>query len=165
MSSPALALDPTAASRRSRLLSGLIATSADPVQAVLRLTLGLVMLPHAAQKLFGWFGGYGIEGTMGFLTATLGIPAPLAGLALVAEIAGAIGLTLGLLGRVAALGIAAVMIGAIVTSHLPFGFFMNWSGAQGGEGFEYHLLAIALSVAVMVRGSGSWSLDRALWGR
>jgi putative oxidoreductase len=140
----------------------LIRTPNDKIQTVLRVTLGVVMFPHGAQKVLGWFGGYGFSGTMGFFTGTMGIPAVFAVLAIAAEFAGALGLITGLLSRVAAFGIASVMAVAILTAHLQNGFFMNWTGAQKGEGFEYHLLALALSVAVIVRGGGAYSLDRKL---
>ena len=126
-----------------------------------RLALGLVMFPHGAQKMLGWFGGYGFTGTMGFFTGQ-GIPAPLVFLAIAAEFFGSIGLIVGLLGRVAAFGIFCNMVVAILTVHMSNGFFMNWFGKQAGEGFEYHLLAIGLAVAVMIGGSGAASIDRAL---
>lgn len=145
-----------------RPLLALLRTDHDRVALLLRLALGLVILPHGAQKLLGWFGGHGFEGTMGYFTGALGIPAAVAFLVILAESAGALALVTGFLGRVSAAGIAAVMAGAVLTSHLQHGFFMNWSGQQAGEGFEYHLLAIAIAVALMVRGSGAWSLDRLL---
>jgi putative oxidoreductase len=148
---------------RPSLLRRLLATGDDPVALGVRLTLGLVMLPHGLQKTLGLFGGYGFEGTMGFFTGTMHIPWPLALAAILAESLGALALVLGLFGRVAAFGIAANMAVAALTSHLANGFFMNWFGNQAGEGFEYHLLALALAGAVMVRGSGRWSLDRLLW--
>ena len=138
----------------------LIATNAnDRTATLLRLTLGIVMFPHGAQKMLGWFGGYGFNGTMGFFTGQMGIPAVFAVLAILAEFAGSLGLISGLLSRVAAFGIAANMTVAILTSHLSNGFFMNWYGNQTGEGFEYHLLALGIAIAVMVRGSGSASVD------
>jgi putative oxidoreductase len=127
---------------------------------VLRLTLAVVMFPHGAQKLLGWFGGYGFEGTMGFLTGGIGLPVVLAALVIGIEFFAPIALAVGFLSRAAALGIAAVMMGAVVTTHLPFGFFMNWSGAQGGEGFEFHLLVLGMAAALMIRGSGALSVDR-----
>ncbi len=142
------------------MLRKLVSTSDDRTQALLRITLGAVMFPHGAQKALGLFGGYGFSGTMGFFTGTMGIPAPFAFLAIAAEFAGALGLIFGLFSRVAALGIASVMAVAIATVHAQNGFFMNWTGTQKGEGFEYHLLVLALSVAVLVRGSGAFSLDR-----
>ena len=124
-----------------------------------RGALALVMFPHGAQKLFGWFGGYGFRGTMGFLTGGAHLPSPVAFLVIAIESFGALALSMGALTRVAALGIVAVMLGAILTVHLPSGFFMNWSGAQAGEGIEYHLLAIALALPLIVRGGGRWSVD------
>lgn len=144
-------------------LTRLLATPDDPVLLGVRLTLGLVMLPHGLQKTLGLFGGYGFEGTLGFFTGTLGIPWAFALAAILAESLGALALVLGLFGRVAALGIAANMLVAALMSHVANGFFMNWFGNQGGEGFEYHLLALALAAVVMVRGSGRASLDRR-WG-
>lgn len=125
-----------------------------------RVVLGLVMFPHGAQKVLGWFGGYGLAGTLGYFTDTLHIPAPIAFLVIVAESFGALALVLGLGTRLAALGIAAVMTGAVLMSHLSHGFFMNWFGNQKGEGFEYHLLALALAVPLVVQGGGAWALDR-----
>lgn len=127
-----------------------------------RLGLGLVMLPHGAQKLLGWFGGHGFSGTMGFFTGALHVPAPLAFLVIMAESLGAAALVLGLGTRLAAFGLSATMLGAIFMAHLGNGFFMNWSGQQGGEGFEYHLLALAISVPLTVWGAGAFSLDRLL---
>lgn len=138
----------------------LIATNDDWSATLVRITLGLVMFPHGAQKMLGWFGGYGFSGTMGFFTQQMGIPAAFALLAILAEFAGALGLITGLLSRVAAFGIASVMVVAILTTHLGNGFFMNWAGNQKGEGFEYHILALGLAVAVIIRGSGALSLDR-----
>lgn len=124
-----------------------------------RLVLGAVILPHGAQKLLGLFGGYGFAGTMGFFTGTLGLPAPLGWLVIAAESIGALALVAGLATRLTAFGIAAVMLGAVWFAHLPHGFFMNWTGAQGGEGFEYHLLALALALPLIVKGGGALSVD------
>lgn len=146
----------------ARALHALTATHAGLASTVLRVTLGAVMFPHGAQKVLGWFGGYGISGTMGFLTGQVGLPTPIAALVLFAEFFGSIALILGLFSRAAAVGIISVMIGAIVTTHLPNGFFMNWTGQQAGEGFEYHLLAIGLALAILIQGSGRYSLDRVL---
>jgi putative oxidoreductase len=115
---------------------------------------------HGAQKVLGWFGGYGFEATMNAFTTQMGIPVVFAFLAIAAEFLGGLGLVFGLLTRVAALGIASVMAVAIVMVHAQFGLFMNWSGTQQGEGYEYHLLAIAIAVALMVKGAGALSLDR-----
>ena len=140
----------------------LIGTADDSVIAILRLVLGAVFFAHGAQKALGWFGGYGFSGTMGFFTQAMHIPAPLAFLAICAEFLGGIGLIVGLLGRVAAFGIACNMLVAVVMVHWHFGLFANWFGNQKGEGFEYHLLALAIALAVMIKGSGAFSIDRAL---
>lgn len=133
--------------------------------AAQRAVLGLVIFPHGLQKTAGWFGGYGFDGTMGYFTGALGIPAPLAFLVIVAETAGAVGLVLGLGTRLAAAGAALVMAGAAVMVHAPHGFFMNWGGQAGGEGFEYHLLALALALPLVVRGAGRFSIDAWLSAR
>ena len=127
---------------------------------LIRVVLGAVILPHGLQKTFGLFGGYGWEGTMGFFTGQMGIPAALAVLAILAESIGAVALMAGFLGRVAALGIIGVMVGAVTTVHANVGFFMNWNGTQAGEGFEYHLLAVAMGVLIVWKGSGAYSVDR-----
>ena len=138
----------------------LIATTDDSIPLISRVVLGLVILPHGLQKALGLFGGYGFEGTVGYMTST-GIPYAFAVLAIVAEVAGSLGLILGLFGRVAAFGVASVMAVAALMVHRTH-FFMNWTGTQGAEGFEFHLLALALASVVMIRGSGRFSLDRAI---
>jgi putative oxidoreductase len=126
---------------------------------VLRLALGLAMFPHGAQKVLGWFGGPGFSQALAMFTTKMHIPAPLALLVIVAEFFGALGLITGLLTRVAAFGILCDMLGAVILVHWSNGFFMNWSGKQAGEGFEYHLLAIGISLALLIRGAGRWSFD------
>jgi len=140
----------------------MLSTDRDRSLLLQRVALGAIMLPHGAQKLLGWFGGYGFSGTMDFFTGTMHIPAPLGFLIILGETLGALGLVLGAGTRVAAFGIAAIMVGAMATTHLPFGFFMNWFGAQKGEGVEYHLLALALALPLLVRGGGLLSIDAAL---
>ena len=140
----------------------LLATSNDWTLALLRLVMGVIFFAHGAQKALGWFGGYGFSGTMGFFTQMMHIPAPFAFLAICAEFLGGLGLILGALGRIAAFGITCNMVVAVLMIHHNFGLFMNWSGQQKGEGFEYHLLAIAIAVVLMARGSGAFSVDRAL---
>jgi putative oxidoreductase len=137
-------------------------TTDDFVVTILRLALGAVFFAHGAQKVLGWFGGYGLRSTFGFFTQQRHIPAPLAVLAIAAEFLGGIGLIIGFLGRVAAFGIACDMGVAVALVHRHFGFFANWSGTQQGEGFEYHMLAITIALAIMIRGSGALSLDRSL---
>ncbi len=140
-------------------------TEDDRVATLLRLALGLVILPHGLQKVFGWFGGGGLAGTAGFFEQGLGVPVILASLVIAAEFLGALGLITGFLSRVSAAGIGMVMIGAVYLVHWNVGFFMNWSGGQSGEGFEYHILALALALAVVVRGGGSLSVDRLIFSR
>jgi putative oxidoreductase len=140
----------------------LLATPDDWTITLLRLVLGVVFFMHGAQKALGWFGGYGFSGTMGFFTQQMHIPAVFAFLAICAEFLGGMGLILGLLGRIAAFGIACNMVIATLMVHAQFGIFMNWSGQQKGEGFEYHLLAMVIALTLMVKGSGAFSVDRVL---
>jgi putative oxidoreductase len=144
------------------MLRRLIQTGDDVSLSFLRLVLGLVIFPHGAQHLLGWFGGPGPQVTMEIYTATFGIPAIFGVLGIVAEFFGPLGLVVGLLGRVAALGVAGVMVTAALLVHLPFGFFQDWFGNQQGEGIEFFILATAMALVVIVKGSGAWSLDRAL---
>jgi putative oxidoreductase len=139
----------------------LLSTSGDWGLTVLRLALGVVIFPHGIQKTLGWFGGAGFHATMGFFTQG-GIPVVLAFLAICAEFLGGLGLIVGFLSRIAAFGILCVMCVAVFRVHIPNGFFMNWGGNQKGEGFEFHILAIGIAIAIMVRGAGALSLDRAL---
>ena len=122
--------------------------------------LGIVMFPHGMQKLFGWFGGPGLAGTYHQFTEGMHLPALLAILVILAESLGSIGLIVGCLTRVAAFGILCNMIGAVALVHWPNGFFMNWSGRQAGEGFEYHLLAITIATAIILAGAGNFSIDK-----
>ena len=140
----------------------LVSTSNDFTYTIVRLVLGVVFFAHGAQKMLGWFGGYGFSGTMNFFTHMMHIPAPFAFLAICAEFFGGLGLLVGLLSRVAAFGISVNMLVAIFTVHIHNGFFANWTGQQKGEGFEYHLLALALLLVVMIKGAGALSIDRAL---
>ena len=145
-----------------KTLQLLLKTDNSPAQLIARLVLGIVFFAHGAQLTLGWFGGYGYTGSMGFFTGTMHIPALFAFLAIFAQFAGSIALILGVLSRLAALGIAIVMVVAIATVHVKVGFFMNWYGNQKGEGYEYHLLAIALALVVMIKGAGPVSIDAAL---
>ena len=134
-------------------------TPAEIYLTACRLILGGVMLAHASQKVFGWFGGPGFSATLDSFRNHLGIPLILATLAILAEFVGSIGLIVGFLGRAAAVCIIAVMVGAILLVHLDYGFFMNWTGTGRGEGFEYHLLAIGLALPLLAKGSGAYSVD------
>src|ERR1700704_2396912 len=144
------------------MLRRLLGTDDSAATATLRLVLGVVCFAHGAQKMLGWFGGPGFSGSMGLFTGYLHIPAPLAFLAITAEFFGGLGLILGFLTRIAAFGITVTMLVAIATVHAPVGFFMNWSGTQKGEGFEYHLLVLAITAFLMIRGAGAFSIDRAI---
>ena len=138
----------------------LFATHDSWSQLILRVTLGVVMFPHGAQKLLGWFGGYGFSGTMDMFMNKMGIPAALAFLVIMTEFFGSLGLILGFLTRLAAFGVFCIMVVAIAMVHWPNGFFMNWTGKQAGEGFEYHLLAIGIALVVMIYGAGKGSVDQ-----
>lgn len=128
---------------------------------VLRLALGVVMFPHGLQKTLGLFGGPGFHAMMAGFTAG-GIPPVLAFLAICAESLGGLGLIVGLFSRIAAFGILCVMLVAVFKVNLAFGFFINWAGNQKGEGIEFHVLAIAIAIAILIRGGGALSFDRAL---
>jgi len=144
------------------MIRRIYATDDSAATAILRVVLGIVFFAHGAQKMLGWFGGFGFAGTMGFFTGMMHIPAPLAFLAIAAEFFGGIGLILGFLTRIAAFGIGVNMLVAIMTVHHSFGFFMNWAGTQKGEGFEFHLLVLAMAAFLMIRGGGAFSIDRLL---
>jgi len=139
----------------------LISTSNDVALTILRLVLGVVFFAHGAQKLLGWFGGYGLTATVGAFTH-MGMPAPIVYLIIATEFFGGLGLILGFLTRIPALGIGCLMVGAIFLVHMPNGFFMNWANNQKGEGIEYHLMAIAMAAVLLLRGAGAFSVDRAL---
>jgi putative oxidoreductase len=159
--SPTVAVDPLRSA-----LHALLATDAAAAPLVARVSLGLLLFPHGAQHALGWFGGYGFAGTFGWMTDTLGFPAPLAALAIVVELLAPIALLLGIGSRLAALGLVGLMAGAI-TTHLSNGFFMNWFGTlpAGAEGFEYHLVVVALAAVVVIAGAGAGSVDRLLVAR
>lgn len=142
------------------LLRTMLKTDATAAPLIARLALGLVILPHGLQKTFGWFGGYGFQGTVGFFTETMGVPLIVAVLVIAAESLGALALVLGFLTRFCAASIAVVMLGAILMVHVEHGFFMNWFGQQAGEGLEYHLLVIGLALSLVASGGGRLSLDR-----
>ena len=143
------------------MLRNFLKTNNDVALTVLRLVLGIVFFAHGAQKVFGWFGGYGFSATLQGMSG-MGLPKVVVLLVIATEFVGALLLIFGALTRLAALGIIGEMIGAVLMVHLPNGFFMNWTGNQKGEGFEYHLLAIAIAVALLIRGGGAYSVDGAL---
>ncbi|MDT7042209.1 DoxX family protein [Candidatus Nitronereus thalassa] len=126
---------------------------------IIRVMLALVIFPHGAQKLLGWFGGNGFEGTMGFFTQQAGLPWLIAFLVIIGESIGALALAAGFFTRFSAASLGVIMLGAIAMVHWPHGFFMNWFGQQAGEGFEFHLLVIGMALALVANGGGKWSVD------
>ena len=140
----------------------ILGTNENYTSTIIRIFLGVILFPHGAQKLLGWFGGYGFNGTMGFLTGTIGLPWILALLVILIEFFGAIALIFGFATRIVAVGIISLFTGIIFTAHFSNGFFINWSGQQQGEGYEYHLLIIGMAIALLVSGAGKWSVDYAL---
>jgi putative oxidoreductase len=147
-------------------LDRLLKTDPDNTALLIqRVVLGAVMLPHGLQKTFGWFGGYAFQATYGYFVDKMHIPAVVAVLVILAESAGALGLIAGFATRVWAFLIGAVMVGAVLTTHVQVGFFMNWGGSLKGEGFEYHLLALALAIPLMIWGGGRWSVDASITGK
>ena len=144
------------------MLKKLFQTEDETATMILRVLLGVVFFPHGMQKLLGLFGGYGFSGTYGFFTDSMGIPAIFAVLAILAEGLGCLGLLSGFLTRLSAFGIGTNMVVAVLMIHHKFGFFMNWDGKQPGEGIEYHILVIAIALALIIKGGGKWSIDRAI---
>ncbi len=147
------------------MFKALLRTDNDTAALVLRIFLAAVFFPHGAQKVLGWFGGQGLDAAITAMTTKMNIPLPLAILAIAAEFLGPIGIFFGLLTRVAAFGIGFEMLVAVLMVHVKFGFFMNWFGKQAGEGIEYHILIIGMALALMIKGGGRWSIDRAIAGR
>lgn len=143
--------------------ANLLYTSPDWIETLIRITLGVVFFAHGAQKLLGWFGGAGVKDTMRTMHQFLGLPMPLAFLAIATEFFGGAGLIVGLLSRLAALGIGLTMVVAILMVNGRYGLFLNWFGDRKGNGFEYHFLVIALTAVIIARGSGALSLDRLLY--
>ena len=142
-------------------MNKLFKTNENTAATIIRIVLGAILFPHGAQKLLGWFGGYGFDGTIGFLTGTAGLPWIIAFLVIIIEFFGALALIFGFATRIVASGVIVLFAG-ILLMHLQNGFFMNWNGQQAGEGFEYHLLVIGMSLALLVSGAGKWSIDYAL---
>jgi putative oxidoreductase len=132
---------------------------------IARLALAIVVFPHGAQKLFGWFGGYGFQGTMGFLTGQVGLPYFIALLVILIEGIASLFVFIGFATRIAAFGILANFVGIVLKVHWANGFFMNWAGTQKGEGIEYFILLIALAIILLIAGGGKASVDAALTSR
>lgn len=150
-----------ATNRVRRVVTSLAVTDRSAAALTLRLTLAVVMFPHGVQKLFGWFDGPGLEGTMAYFES-IGLPAAVGALTAIGEVVLPILLLAGLMTRIGALSIGAIMLGAVVTQHWAYGFFMNWTGTKAGEGIEYHLLAVGIVLALVIQGGGRLSLDRLL---
>ena len=142
------------------MLQKIIKTNNSKAAAILRVALGIVLFPHGAQKLLGWFGGFGFTGTMNYFTGTLHLPWIIALLVILIEFIGSLMLITGTATRVAALLIIINFIGVILTAHLANGFFINWLGNQKGEGYEYHLLIIGMAASLLISGAGAFSVDR-----
>ncbi len=144
------------------MLSHILATNSNWVPTLARVILGIIFFAHGSQKIFGWFGGAGLRQTLRTLTEHVGLPSIVALAAVGIEFVGGVALVLGFLGRISALGIAVNMLAAILMVHGKYGLFMNWFGDRKGHGVEYHLIAIALAIVIIVQGSGAFSLDRLL---
>lgn len=142
----------------TNMKSLLFATSDHWAGLIARVTVAIVIFPHGMQKLLGSFGGYGFSGTMQFFTDTMGLPWFIGFLVIFIEFFGSLLLLIGLAGRGVAVAMAILMLSIIVTSHSQY-FFMNWFGNQSGEGFEFFLLVIGLSLIVIAAGSGRYSVD------
>jgi putative oxidoreductase len=145
-----------------KMLRPLFATQPRFTLLLLRLVLGFLCFVHGAQLVFGWFGGYGLSGSISAFTEKMAIPAFLAYLAVFSQFFGGLALIFGFATRIAALGIAVDLFVAIFLVHLPNGLFMNWYGNQKGEGYEYHLLAIAIALTLVIAGGGILSIDRSI---
>lgn len=140
----------------------IFATNNSWIGLILRLGLGLVMFSHGAQHLLGWFGGPGFDAAMTAFTVQLQLPKIVAVMVVVVEFFGGVGLILGAYARIAAFGVICLMAGAIALVHWSNGFFISWTDGKGGQGFEFHLLAITIGIIIMIWGAGRWSVDRAL---
>jgi len=147
------------------MLRSVYATTKSVGTTIVRLVLGIVFFAHGSQLMLGWFGGYGLQRSIHFFSGALHIPPALAFLAISAEFFGGLALIAGLATRIAAIGIGVDMLVALLMVHRQFGFFMNWFGAQKGEGYEYHLLAISIATFLMIEGAGALSIDRLLAGK
>jgi putative oxidoreductase len=142
------------------MIQKLLSTDSSNINSfIARLFLGLILLPHGAQKLLGLFGGYGFTGTMGFFTGTLHLPYIVGLLVIIIEFFGALSMVLGFATRFWSISIICIFIGMIATTHIDNGFFMNWFGNQKGEGFEYHLLVLGLALITLISGGGKFSVD------
>ncbi len=143
-----------------KAIKSFFATDSKSISLLLvRLALGVVILPHGMQKALGMFGGYGLEVTLG-LFQSMGMPLFLGVLVILAEFAGSIGVILGVGTRFMAASLFIQMTGAMILGgHIHNGFFMNWFGNQPGEGIEYFILVLGSALALTIAGGGKWSID------
>jgi putative oxidoreductase len=142
------------------MMKKIILRKTDITSALLRIMLAIIIFPHGAQKMLAWFGGYGFNRTMSYFTDTLGLPYWIALIVIIIEFISPILLLLGSFSRIVAASIFALFIGIILTSHLDNGFFMNWFGNQPGEGYEYHLLILTISMAIIILGPGKYTIGK-----
>lgn len=145
-------------------MNRIIATNSNNWPALIaRLALGLTIFPHGAQKLLGWFGGYGYTGTMGFFTGQVHLPYIVGLLFILIEFFGSLFLIFGFLTRLSAIGFIGIYIGAIFMVHAANGFFMNWNVEAGkGEGWEFFIMLFGLALIALIWGGGKASVDAAL---
>jgi len=136
----------------------------DLSKLFLRIFLGLVIFPHGAQKLLGWFGGYGFEGSMAYFTGTAHLPWIVGFMVTIIEFFGPLAIILGVGTRYWSFALACVMTGVILTTFTSY-FFMNWFGNQKTEGMEFFLLAIGMSLALTIAGAGRFSIDALIKNR
>jgi putative oxidoreductase len=124
----------------------------------LRVFMAVVLFPHGAQKLLGWFGGYGFSGTMQYFTDSVGLPWIVGFLVILIEFFAPIALLLGFATRLWSVAVFFLFLGIMITAHGEY-FFMNWFGNQPTEGAEYFLLLLGMSLSLSVSGSGKLSVD------
>jgi putative oxidoreductase len=130
---------------------------------VVRLALGVAFVAHGGQKMFGWWGGPGFAGTIEAF-GKQGMPAAMTVLVMIGEFFGGLGVLFGCLTRLAALGPAIVMLGAMGLVHAQNGYFMNWFNVPGrGHGIECNLAYFAMAVSLVLSGAGPLSIDE-IWG-
>lgn len=141
------------------ILNQIFSTSDSWAATIARLTVGLIMLPHGMQKVFGLYGGEGFTKTMKRFTNDMGYPSIIAFLIIFFEFFGAVGLIVGFASRIMAFGIIILMIGAILVAHRQYGYFLNWHNTKEGEGMQFNLLMIGICIVVMILGSGKMGLD------
>jgi len=147
------------------MINKILATGNRIELFLLRVSLGIVMLGHGVQKAFGWFGGFGWANTINYFTNTVGVPSWLGGFIILIEVIGALLLIIGFAGRINAVLMGIVIIGAFFQDHLANGFYMNWFGNQKGEGFEFDILFVAIAASLVIKGSGAFSIDRWITGK